>query len=211
MNKTILVVFLIIIVTISGGILLLSQTGEQKPSGQGGDTPSNSPTASNQTQSASPTAANQTQSSLPTDANQTPSSSPSPANQTYNVEIAEFKWTSTWGAPYGVVAAIGFNITIHNLENSFVKGLTIEIRIFDVNGSDLRAETYFYGPGIIGSTAIFGTPFDGVLHAGEVRTLRGAICSDWDTMSDAWALGPVTTVVDVKLGEVVLDELRLTN
>ncbi len=210
MNKIVFVVFLIIVVTLLGGILLLNQTGEQKPNGDGGDTPSGSPIASNQTQSNSSSAANQTQSSLPTDANQTPSSSPSPANQTYNVEIAEFKWTSTWGAPYGVVAAIGFNITIHNLENSFVKGLTIEIRMLDINGTDLQAETMFYGPGIIGTSAYY-EPFDGVLHAGEVRTLRGAICSDWDTMSDAWALGPVTTVVDVKMGEVVLDELRLTD
>ena len=131
-------------------------------------------------------------------------------NQTLNINISEFKFTSGWGAgPVGVMIGTSFNITLQNSENKDIEGLTLEVKMQTANGTHIPTETGFYSEGIIGYTAQFG-PFDGVLHAREVRTIRGTTTSDVGTMSAAWALGNVTTVVDVKLGNETLDEWKFT-
>jgi hypothetical protein len=131
-------------------------------------------------------------------------------NQTVSVKIIEFKLGSGWGTPAGVTIATSFNLTLQNLENKDINGLTVEVKMLDAKGNEIQTESYFFGPGIIGQGAQI-EPFDGMLHAAEVRTLRGGITSDWGTMSAAWDLGKVTTVIDVKLGNETLDEWRSTS
>jgi opacity protein-like surface antigen len=123
------------------------------------------------------------------------------------VQITEFKLIGRWNAPGGVLAAIGFNLTIHNLENRDVNGLTVEVRVLNANGSEIQAKTMWdLGPGIYETD-----PFDvGVLHAEEVRTLTGGIWSDWNTLDNAWTLGPITAVATIKLGNAALDEAEVT-
>lgn len=128
---------------------------------------------------------------------------------TYDVKITDFKWTSHWESPGGVQAAISFNITLHNSKNKDIDGLSVDVKMLNANGDELQTETMFYGQGIIGNGATI-QPFDGILHGGENLTLRGGIVSDWGTMTNAWDLGSITTLVDVKLGSVVLDECNIT-
>ncbi len=135
------------------------------------------------------------------------STSPERANQTYNIKIKEFKFTSTWGTPAGVTAAIGFNVTLQNLKNEDLNGLSLEVKMFDVNGSKIQAEAFFYGQGILGHGAQI-EPFDGILHAGETRTIRGEIDSDWNTIINTPK--PLTTVASVRLGNETLDEWTFT-
>jgi parallel beta-helix repeat protein len=118
------------------------------------------------------------------------------ANNALKVKIAEFKFTSGWGTPAGVMCAADFNVTIQNLGNKTVDGLALENKMLDINGNRVQPE-------------ISLEHFGGVLYAGEVRTIRGEITSDIGTMSAAWALGSVTTIIDVKLGNETLDELEV--
>ncbi|XHH08465.1 MAG: hypothetical protein ACFCUE_12970 [Candidatus Bathyarchaeia archaeon] len=122
------------------------------------------------------------------------------------MKVAEFKFTSTWGTPGGVMAAISFNITLENLEQEDLDSLSLDVKMLDANGSKIKPEALFYGPEIIGHGALFGTPFDGILHAKEVRTIRGGIISDWGTVNDSSK--PLTAVATVKIGNQTLDELR---
>jgi hypothetical protein len=135
-------------------------------------------------------------------------------NDTPDVKITAFNWTSGWGAgPVGLMMGRGFNITLCNLDAKDLEELTLTIKMMNVNGSELQTETRFYGPGVIGYTE-FG-PFDGILHAGEVRTLRGSISSDFGTLTSAWSIGfkskqpPITTLAQVSLNGTVLDELYI--
>jgi hypothetical protein len=130
-------------------------------------------------------------------------------NKTYDVNITEFKFTSTWGTPAGVTAAIGFNITLQNLENKDLNGLSLEVKMFDANGSEIQTQTLFYGPGILGHGAQI-EPFNGILHAKENRTTIGEIDSDWNTVNNAYALGPITTIASIKTGNETLDERKFT-
>jgi len=113
------------------------------------------------------------------------------SNQTINVKIVSFK-LGGWGTPAGVAAIAGFNVTIQNLEDKDVDGLTFEAKMLDANGSKLQAEVNF-------------ERFDGVLHAREAQTLRGEIISDWRIVF-ANAAGPYTIMGYVMLGNETLDE-----
>ena len=53
-----------------------------------------------------------------------PTASPTVANFTPDVKIEDFKWTSGWQPLVGVEADCEFNITIHNLDNREVTGLS---------------------------------------------------------------------------------------
>ncbi len=132
-----------------------------------------------------------------------------PLKKTFDANITEFKFTSTWGTPAGVTAAIAFNITLQNLENKDLNGLSLEVKMYDVNGSEVQTQTLFYGPGILGHGAQI-EPFDGILHARENRTIIGEIDSDWNTVNNAYAIGPVTTVASIKIGSETLAEWKLT-
>ncbi len=80
-------------------------------------------------------------------------------------------------------------------------GLLVEVKMLGANGSEIQTGTMFFGPGVIGNGAEV-EPFDGTLNAGEVRTLRGLIGTDWRTLDDAMALGTITTIAEIKLGDV---------
>ena len=135
---------------------------------------------------------------------------PTQEPQKYCVNITDFTWTSSqWGTPVGVSAAVEFNITIQNLNDLNITGLNVALKIFDANGGELKTDTWFYGPGVIGWGASTG-PFDGVLHGNETRTLRGGVITDWGSLASAWDLGPITAVAYVTLDSGVLDELKLT-
>jgi hypothetical protein len=131
---------------------------------------------------------------------------PDDSKQTYNVNISDFRFTSDWGTPSGVMAWVSFNVTLQNLGETDLSDLVLEVTMSDVNGSKI-GDAYFYGPGIIGYTAEFD-PFDGLLHAGEVRTIQGVIMSDWNTVINAPR--PLTTIATVKLGNETLDEWKFT-
>jgi hypothetical protein len=124
------------------------------------------------------------------------------ANQIPEVKIADLKSTSNWETPGGVQAIMLFNITIHNLQDRAVDGLTVDLKIFDINGTVLESATAFFGPGVIGYGAELES-FDGILHAGEVREFRGIIMTNWEEVGKTNAL-----VADVKYGNVVLDEQK---
>ncbi len=130
------------------------------------------------------------------------------SNHTLNVKIAEFKFTSTLQpGPVGVMACIGFNVTLRNLENEDINGLSLEIKVLNANGSDIQARIEFYSAGVMGHDAHVEA-FDGKLCAGEVRTIRGAIVSDWRTIINTPK--PLTTVASIKLGNETLDEWTFT-
>jgi hypothetical protein len=131
---------------------------------------------------------------------------PSNENQTRNVEIADFKYTSSWGTIVGVEEVISFNLTIHNLGTKDIDNLSVAFKMYDANNSIIQAKIKFAGLNIteFGAETSIGT-----LYAGEVRTLQGAVMSDLGTLANAWALGPTTTIVDIKLGSVVLDEWKV--
>jgi hypothetical protein len=127
-------------------------------------------------------------------------------NQTYDVKIAEFKWTSDWGSgPVGLMWGRSFNVTLHNLGTRDIEGLTVEVKLL-ANNSEIWAETGFYGPGIIGQTAEFGS-FDGELHGGEIKELRGAVTTRLDILDQA--SGERTDKIMVMLEDIVLGELPL--
>jgi hypothetical protein len=132
-----------------------------------------------------------------------------PADDTGEVKIIAFNWLGGWNPVVGVTAAKEFNITISNFCAKNLNGLSLTLRMSDANGTELRSETGFYGPGVIGNGAEFG-PFDGILRAKETRTVQGGISTDWQTLDNACAIGNITTVVQISLNGTVLDKLIIS-
>jgi len=129
-------------------------------------------------------------------------------NQTYDVRIADFKWTSNWGpGPVGVLWGRSFNITLQNMENGDVEGLSVDIKLL-ANSTDIWAETGLYCPGIIGYTAEYNG-FDGKLNASETRELRGAFTTGLDKLEQARDWGEKSFKVRVMMNNTILDELPL--
>jgi hypothetical protein len=119
-------------------------------------------------------------------------------NQTYDVKIADFKWTSDWGpGPVGVMWGGSFNVTLHNMGNMDIEGLTVEVKQL-ANNSDVRSETYFDG---FNTNVTFG------LHAGEIRELDGTFMTSLDVLDKAQ--GELTYKVVCMLNSTILDELTL--
>ena len=133
-----------------------------------------------------------------------PTASPTVANSTPDVKIEDFKWTSGWQPLVGVEADCEFNIMIHNLNNREIAGLSISmVRSFS-DGSQMLHNVEFWGrDGLIGG-------FDGVLHPSEVRTIRGLVTSDWNTIAKAGELKNTTTVAAITFGKVTLDQIRIS-
>jgi hypothetical protein len=130
------------------------------------------------------------------------------AGNSSEVKISEFNWTSGWAAgPVGLMMGRSFNITITNFGIENFDGLILTLKMSNANGSELQTKTNFYGSGVIGEDAEFG-PFDGKLFAKETRTLRGAVTTDFGTLTSAWAIGPVTTLAQISLNCTVLDEFE---
>jgi hypothetical protein len=129
-------------------------------------------------------------------------------NQTCNVRIADFKWTSK--LEFGPVfprMGRGFNITLQNMGNMDVEGISVDIKLL-ANNTEIWSETGLYGPGIIGSTAKYNG-FDGKLNASEIRELRGEFLTGLDKLEEARDWGPKTYLVTVMMNNTVSDELTL--
>jgi hypothetical protein len=112
-----------------------------------------------------------------------------------NVTITAVK-SGNWEYLGGLAMIKLFNMTIANLENRDIRGLRVEVN-FIANGSEIQTDTMFFGSGIIGDGAQIES-FDGLLRAGEVRELRGAIQAPVNNLHPAR--------VKVMLGDSVLDE-----
>jgi len=131
-------------------------------------------------------------------------------NQTYDVKITDFKWTSNWGpGPVGVLWGRSFNITLQNMGNRDVEGLSVDIKLL-ANDTEIWSETGLYGPGIIGYTAEYNG-YDGKLNANETRELRGGFMSRLDILDGAhvWDGGQNAFAVRVIMNDTILDELLL--
>ena len=131
-------------------------------------------------------------------------------NQTYDVKIADFKWTSNWGTgPVGVLWGRSFNVTLQNMGNRDVEGLSVDIKLL-ANNTEIWSETGLYGLGIIGYTAEYNG-YDGKLNANEIRELRGDFMSRLDVLDEAhvWNGGQKEYSVRVMMNKTIIDELLL--
>jgi hypothetical protein len=131
-------------------------------------------------------------------------------NQTYDVKITDFKWTSSWGPGAGGIQwGRSFNITLQNLENSVVEGLSVDVKLL-VNNTEILSWTGLYGPGIIGYTAEYNG-YDGKLNANETRELRGDFMSRLDALDKAhvWDGGQNAFAIRIIMNVTILDELLL--
>jgi hypothetical protein len=127
-------------------------------------------------------------------------------DDTDGVKITAFNWTTVWCPIAGLWMGRGFNITISNLGAEDLEGLMLTVKNMNGHSQELKTQIEFYGPGQIG----YSPPesFDGILHSNETRTLRGGMGSDWGTLTSAWAIGPITTLVQISLNGTVLDEFQ---
>lgn len=129
-------------------------------------------------------------------------------NQSYKAKITKFEWTSNWGpGPVGVMWGRSFNITLQNIGNRNIEGLTVDIKLL-ANNTEISAETGLYGPGVIGYTAEYNG-FDGKLNAGEIREIRGDFTTGLSQLDQARDWGDKTFKVRVMLDDIILDELSL--
>jgi hypothetical protein len=125
------------------------------------------------------------------------------------VKIAEFEWTSHWGPGAGGLQwGRAFNITLQNLGNSAVEGLSVDVKLL-VNNTELLSWTGLYGPGIIGYTAEYPNGFDGKLNASETRELRGDFITRLDILDEARDWGEKAFSVRVMMNDTIMDELTL--
>ena len=135
---------------------------------------------------------------------------PETEDRTYDVEIADFKWTSSWGSGAGGIQwGRSFNITLQNLGNKSVEGLSVDVTLL-VNNTEIFSWTGLYGPGIIGYTAEYNG-YDGKLNANEIRELRGDFMSRLDVLDEAhvWNGGQKEYSVRVMMNKTIIDELLL--
>jgi hypothetical protein len=131
-------------------------------------------------------------------------------DQTCEVKIVDFKWTSNWGPGAGGVQwGRSFNITLQNLGNKTVQGLSVDVKLL-VNNTELFSWTGLYGPGIIGYTAEFNG-YDGKLDANETLELRGDFLSRLDVLHEAnvWDEGQKAFFIITVTDDTILDELML--
>jgi hypothetical protein len=119
-------------------------------------------------------------------------------NQTYDVKITDFKWTSNWEkGPVGLMWGGPFKVTLHNLGNMDIEGLTVEVKLL-ANNSEIGSETFFDG---YNANVTFG------LHAGEIREFEGVFMSALDELAEAQ--GEQAFRVICMLNSTILDELTL--
>jgi hypothetical protein len=129
------------------------------------------------------------------------------------VRILAFDLTSGWGPGAGGLRwGRAFNITLQNLGNSAVEGLSVNVKLFVNDAEVVWSETGLYGPGIIGYTAEYPNGFDGKLNASETREIRGYFVSGLDVLDEAhvWDQeGRKAFSVRVTMNSTLLDELLL--
>ena len=133
---------------------------------------------------------------------------PETEDRTYNVEIADFNWTSNWGTGgVGLLWGRSFNVTLQNLENSDAEGLSVGVKLL-ANNTEVLGETEIYGSGIIGYTANINY-YDGRLNASETRELRGYFETSLDKLDQAQDWGEKSFTVGVMMDDIILDEIRI--
>jgi hypothetical protein len=116
------------------------------------------------------------------------------------VQIADFKWTSNWGAgPVFPQWGRSFNITLQNMGIMDVEGISVDIKPLS-NNTEKWSLTMLYA-GKIGYT-----PFDGKLNASEIRELRGGFVKSLEQTPD---LGEKTFLIRVTVNNTISDELTL--
>jgi hypothetical protein len=128
------------------------------------------------------------------------------------VKIAKFEWTSGWGPGAGGLRwGRAFNITLQNLGDSAVEGLSVYVKLFVNDAEVIWSETGLYGPGIIGYTAEYPHGFDGKLNASETREIRGDFVSGLDVLdAQVWSQeGQKVFSVRVTMNDTIMDELLL--
>ena len=132
-------------------------------------------------------------------------------NSIEGVRILAFEWTDSGGpGPGGTAWSRNFNITLQNLGNSAVEGLSVDVKLL-VNGNALVSETGLYSPGIIGHGAQYGG-YDGKLNASETRELRGCFLSGLYSLEEAhvWDQGGQKAFsIRVMMNDTIMDELTL--
>ena len=129
-------------------------------------------------------------------------------DRTYDVEIAGFKWTSSWGTGgVGLLWGRSFNVTLQNLENRDIEGLSVEVKLL-ANNIEIPGEAEIYGLGIIGYTADINY-YDGRLNASETRELRGYFETSLDKLEQAQDRGEKNFTVRVMMNDTILNELML--
>jgi hypothetical protein len=117
------------------------------------------------------------------------------------IQVSDFKWTGWWGSAVGVTAMRGFNVTVQNLGTNDVENLTLEVKMI-ANGTALQNTGIILSAKGVNDSAEVLDSFG--LRGGQVCTLKGVFLTTW------WSWGGVTTiVVDVRLADVVVGELKI--
>lgn len=87
--------------------------------------------------------------------------------QIIDIEIVDFKWTGFLGfGPVGTLYGVGFNVTLHNLGNTDIEGITIEVKEF-ANDTEIWSETWF--------DAVDGQDPTFRLNASEIHVFDGSL------------------------------------
>lgn len=127
----------------------------------------------------------------------------------FTVEIEDFHWISHhWDTNGQVQVSVAFNLTVHNLSSKEIGNLTVQIKIFDANNSQVETTTMFYGPNGLSEYTNNICPI-GHLLADESRTFTGAIISDLGKLSQSRVTYPLTAHVSLKIDGTVIDELEI--
>ncbi len=129
-------------------------------------------------------------------------------DQTFDIKIVDFKWTSNWGSGgVGLLWGRSFNITLQNMENRDIEGLSVEVKLL-ANDTEIPGKAEIYGPEIIGYTANIEY-YDGRLNASEIRELNGYFETSLDKLEQAQDWGEKSFKVRVMMNDTILDELTL--
>ena len=119
-----------------------------------------------------------------------------PQSQIFNVEIADFNWTSDWAfGPVGTSFGRRFAVTLRNLENRNIEGLNLEVKLLADNIAIWSQTWLRYSPTVT---------FD--LSAGEIHEFEGAFMTNIQELD---AQGEKMFMVRVNLGDATLDWLQL--
>jgi hypothetical protein len=125
------------------------------------------------------------------------------ANKTNKVKIKAFSVGNSWENPGGLEVTLPFNITLQNIGTNDLQGLKIGVEMFE-NGSSVRSGTFFGEH----------EQFNGTLHVGEAREIKGLIGTTIEATSIMFPIGGTSETfaysAKVILNGVVLDECWAT-
>jgi hypothetical protein len=132
---------------------------------------------------------------IPTNATATPTINATITKS--GVQIEDFHYTSWDPGPVFPLLSARFNVTIPNFTDEDIDGLTLEVKMFDANGSKMSYHTVY------GNVVYENESYPlGRLYAKESRTITGTVISSWGAVG----VDPLTTIICVKSGDTVLAE-----